>query len=80
MGRLAGYEDINDAERLAHDPVIRQVVGHRAIDGQAASTPQMSRFETAGLGTANVSLNGIHLGKGRIATCILPCLSLLIGA
>jgi hypothetical protein len=51
-GRLAGYEDVNDAERLAHDPVMRQVVGDRAIDGQAASTSQMSRFETEGLATA----------------------------
>jgi hypothetical protein len=48
-GRLAGYEDVNDAERLAHDPVMRQVVGNRAVDGQAASTSQMSRFETEGL-------------------------------
>ena len=23
-GRLAGYQDVNDAERLAHDPVMRQ--------------------------------------------------------
>jgi len=51
-GRLAGYEDVNDAERLAHDPVMRRVVGDRAIDGQAASTSQMSRFETEGLATA----------------------------
>jgi hypothetical protein len=26
-GRLAGYEDANDADRLALDPVMRQVVG-----------------------------------------------------
>lgn len=51
-GRLAGYEDVDDADRLAHDPVMRQVVSHRAIDGQAASTSQMSRFETEGLATA----------------------------
>ncbi len=50
-GRLAGYEDVNDAERLAHDPVMRQVGGHRAVDGQAASTSQMCRFETEGLAT-----------------------------
>ena len=29
-GRLAGYEDVNDADRLAHDPVMRQVVGTEA--------------------------------------------------
>ena len=45
-GRLAGYEDVNDAERLALDPVMRQVVGGRAVDAQAASASQMGRFET----------------------------------
>jgi hypothetical protein len=44
--RLAGYEDTNDAERLAVDPTIRQVVGARARDRDAASTSQMGRFET----------------------------------
>ena len=45
-GRLAGYEDVNDADRLALDPVMRQVVGGRAVDTQAASASQMGRFET----------------------------------
>jgi len=44
--RLAGYEDTNDAERLAGDPAMRQVVGGRAKNRQAASTSQMGRFET----------------------------------
>ena len=30
--RLAGYEDTNDAERLADDPTMRVVVGDRGID------------------------------------------------
>ena len=45
-GRLAGYEDTNDAERLRVDPALRQVVGGRAKERPAASTSQMSRFET----------------------------------
>ena len=44
FGRLASYEDVNDVDRLAHDPVMRQVVGGRAVEVQAAS--QMGRFET----------------------------------
>jgi hypothetical protein len=44
--RLAGYEDTNDAERLAVDPAMRQVVGGRAAERPAASTSQMGRFET----------------------------------
>src|SRR5438874_7063596 len=44
--RLAGYEDVNDADRLCRDPVVRWVVGDRAINGFAASASQMGRFET----------------------------------
>ena len=46
FGRLAGYEDVNDADRLCRDPAIRLVVGDRAITGTAASASQMGRFET----------------------------------
>ena len=46
FSRLAGYEDTNDAERLSVDPAMRYVVGGRACERQAASTSQMSRFET----------------------------------
>ena len=44
--RLAGYEDTNDAERLAQDPAMRVIVGRRGLERQAASTNTMSRFET----------------------------------
>jgi hypothetical protein len=44
--RLAGYEDVNDAERLRVDPVMRHIVGGRAVDRDAASTSQVGRFET----------------------------------
>jgi hypothetical protein len=46
FGRLAGYEDVNDADRLAHDPALRWIVGGRAVTQTAASTSQMGRFET----------------------------------
>jgi hypothetical protein len=46
FGRLAGHEDVNDAERLCRDPAMRWVVGDRAITGSAASASQMGRFET----------------------------------
>jgi hypothetical protein len=45
FGRLAGYEDVNDAERLCRDPAMRWVVGDRAIK-ESASTTQMGRYET----------------------------------
>ena len=44
--RLAGYEDLNDAERLRFDPTMRSVVGGRAKDHTAASTSEIARFET----------------------------------
>jgi Transposase DDE domain group 1 len=50
-GRLAGYEDVNDAERLAHDPVMRAIVGREGLNRPAASTSQMGRFETEWLAT-----------------------------
>jgi hypothetical protein len=46
FSRLAGYEDVNDADRLCRDPVIRQVVGGRAVKHAAASASAMGRFET----------------------------------
>ena len=44
--RLPGYEDTNDALRLARDPAMQAVVGCRALEKQAASTNTLSRFET----------------------------------
>jgi hypothetical protein len=43
---LAGYEDVNDAERLCLDPAMRIVIGGRAEHQTAASTSEMARFET----------------------------------
>ena len=49
FGRLAGYEDVNDAERLCRDPAMRWIVGDRAPQGAAASASEMGRFETGWL-------------------------------
>ena len=46
FGRLAGYEDVNDADRLGRDPAMRWVVGGKAVERGGASTSQMGRFET----------------------------------
>jgi hypothetical protein len=51
FGRLAGYEDVNDAERLALDPAMRAIVGREGLDRAAASSSQMGRFETEWLAT-----------------------------
>jgi hypothetical protein len=70
FGRLAGYEDVNDAERLCRDPAMRWVVGDRAISGSAASASQMGRFETKWLSrpenlTALADLPGQWIDKVR---------------
>ena len=46
FGRLGGYDDVNDADRLSLDPVMRRIVGGHAVTKHAASTSQMGRFET----------------------------------
>jgi len=58
FGRLAGYEDVNDAERLRHDPAMRWIVGGKAASGCAASASQMGRFETRWL-TAEKNLSAL---------------------
>ena len=53
--RLAGYEDVNDAERLSVDPAMRHVVGGRAAlaEKRAASTSEVGRFETEIINTSS---------------------------
>ena len=46
FGRLAGYDDVNDAGRLSCDPVMRLIGGGRDFDRFAVSESQMGRFET----------------------------------
>src|SRR4051794_28674319 len=64
FGRLAGYEDVNDADRLAHDPALRWIVGGRAVTQNAASTSQMGRFETEVL-TQDANLSALAALSGR---------------
>jgi hypothetical protein len=45
FSRLAGYEDVNDADRLCRDPVMQRLVGGRAVKHGAASASAMGRFE-----------------------------------
>src|SRR5271155_2472588 len=54
FGRLAGYEDVNDADRLGRDPTMRWIVGGRAVANEAASSSQIGRF---GTGTLTDSAN-----------------------
>ena len=44
--RLAGYEDVNDAERLSQDPTFRLIGSDRIWDRGAALTSRLQTFET----------------------------------
>ncbi len=68
FGRLGGYDDVNDADRLGRDPAMRWIVGGHAVKGRAASTSQMGRFETELLATdenlaALTELSGAWIDK-----------------
>ena len=57
--RFAGYDDTNDADRLSQDPAMRVVAGWKGPDRNAASTSEMSRFETELL-TQKDNLKGLE--------------------
>jgi hypothetical protein len=65
--RLAGYEDLNDAQRLSQDPSFRLIGSEKLWDRGAALTSRLQTFETemlaeeenfAGLGRLNRTLIG----------------------
>jgi Transposase DDE domain group 1 len=65
--RLAGYEDLNDAQRLSQDPTFRLIGSEKVWDRGAALTSRLQTFETemlaedenfAGLGQLNRALIG----------------------
>ena len=48
MAIACGYEDANDAARLAADPVHKLLVGRDPVEGEdLASKPTLSRFENS---------------------------------
>ena len=44
--RLAGYEDVNDAERLSQDPAFRLIGSEKVLERGAALTSRAQSFET----------------------------------
>ena len=44
--RMAGYEDVNDAERLSQDPTFRLIGSEKIWDRGAALTSRLQSFET----------------------------------
>jgi hypothetical protein len=56
--RLAGYEDVNDAERLAQDPTFRLMGSERIWERGAALISRLQSFETELL-TQEENLSGL---------------------
>ena len=64
FGRLAGYEGVNDAERLRHVPAMRWIVGGKAAQGCAAS-PSYGPFRDALAGGRETNLSALADLSGR---------------
>jgi hypothetical protein len=56
--RLAGYEDVNDAERLSQDPTFRLIGSKKILERGAALTSRLQSFET-GVLTQEDNLAGL---------------------
>ena len=46
FSRLAGYEDVNDANQLRKDPALRIILGERALKKNGSSESTVGKFET----------------------------------
>lgn len=55
-GLCCGYEDLNDHDRLRHDPLMQAAVGK---DTELASSPTLSRLETRASRADAIALNRV---------------------
>jgi len=68
--RIAGYEDVNDAERLSQDPTFRLIGSEKIWERGAALTSRLQSFETEVLGqeenlTGLAAINRELVGKAE---------------
>jgi hypothetical protein len=66
---LAGYEDVNEALRLRHDPVMRCIVGFKAGQGCQLRQARIGRFETQWL-AAPENLSTLADLSGQWIDCV----------
>ena len=64
--RLAGYEDVNDAERLSQDPALRLIGSEKIWDRGAALTSRLQTFETELLAEKENSAGLARLSRALI--------------
>ena len=70
--RIAGYEDVNDAERLAQDPTFRLIGSEKTWDRGAAPTSRLQTFETEMLTESHLTRRLFRVMVRRIAALTLP--------
>jgi hypothetical protein len=63
--RLAGYEDVNDGERLSRDPTFRLIGSEKIWERGAALTSRLQSFETEGLARISQQREAVARGAGR---------------
>ena len=63
--RVAGYEDVNDAERLSQDPTFRLIGSEKIWERGAALTSRLQSFETEGLARISQQREAVARGAGR---------------
>ena len=64
--RLAGYEDVNDAEQLSQDPTFRLIGSEKIWDRGAALTSRLQTFETEMLAKEENCAGLARLNRERI--------------
>ena len=72
--RLAGYEDVNDAERLSRDPTFRLIGSRKIWERGAALTSRLQSFETEVLTQTDnlaglAALNRELIAKAEVINC-----------
>lgn len=70
--RLAGYEDLNDAERLSQDPPFRLIGSEKIWDRIAALTSRLQRFETEMLAESHLTRRLFGAMVRRIGLLSVP--------
>ena len=63
--RLAGYEDVNDAQRLSQDPTLRLIGSEKIWERGAALTSRLQSFVT-GLLAQEKNLAGLEVINGEL--------------
>ena len=63
--RLAGYEDMNDAERLSQDPTFRLIGSEKIWERGATLTSRLQSFETELL-TQETNIRGLAAINGEL--------------